>query len=111
MTILFVLICKVDPGRHILVKKKILNMWGLLYALSAFGIAVFMTPLMAVLAVFCDLFGDKNRRRLLDWVVHLWANFAMTLVGYRPKLIGLENLPVRLIYVCIIMKAHFTDYK
>lgn len=83
----------INPGQHILVKGKILNMWGLLYALSAFGLAVFVTPIIALLAPICDVFGDKNRRRLLDWIVHLWANFAMTLVGYRPKLIGIENLP------------------
>ena len=85
---------QINPGQHILVKGKILNLWGLLYALSAFGLAVFVTPIIALLAPICDLFGDKNRRRLLDWIVHLWANLSMTLVGYRPKLIGIENLPV-----------------
>jgi len=70
-------------------------MVGLVYAISAFSIAIVVTPIMMLTAFVCDLLGERNRRRPLDWIVHVWANLAMSLVGYRPKLIGIENLPVR----------------
>ena len=41
----------------------------------------------------CDLIGERVRRRPLDWIIHIWAKAAMSLVLYKPTLIGEENLP------------------
>ena len=83
-----------DPGFHVKLKGKIVNFVGLMYALSVLSVLTVIVPMMIVSAVACDLLGERHRRRPVDWLVHLWANISMTLVGFRPKLIGEENLPV-----------------
>jgi hypothetical protein len=84
----------VDPGFHFKFKGKILNLVGVAYAISAFSVLMFITPLMVLSAALCDITGERNRRRPVDWLVHLWANISINLVGFRPRLIGKENLPV-----------------
>ena len=83
----------VDPGLHVNIKGKILNIIGLIYAFSSFSLSCIAVPLMFVCGIFCDLLGEGKRRKPLDWIIHCWANIAMTLVGYRPTIIGAENLP------------------
>ena len=83
----------VDPGPHINIKGKILNVIGLIYAFCSFSLSCISVPLMSVCAVICDLVGEGDRRRPVDWIVHYWAYIAMTMVGYRPTIIGAENLP------------------
>ena len=83
----------VDPGFHINIKGKILNIIGIIYAFSSFSLSCIAVPLMAFVGFVCNLTGEKDRRRPLDWIIHAWANIAMTLVGFRPTIIGTENLP------------------
>lgn len=83
----------VNPGLHLSLKGKKINLWGVLYALSTLGTAIVTLPFMFLFAFLSDVLGDAKRRRILDWAIHVWANLAMTLVFFRPKVIGLENLP------------------
>ena len=75
------------------IKGKTLTPWGLLYAASILFYAIIVLPFMSIGAFLCDTFGDKKRRITLDWIVHFWANFAMSSVLFQPKVIGLEYLP------------------
>lgn len=34
-----------------------------------------------------------SRRRAVDWIIYFWARFSMTVCGYSPEVVGLENLP------------------
>eukprot|EP01041_Mallomonas_annulata_P005245 gene5245-10495_t len=83
----------INPGPHVNIKGKIINIWGIMYALSTMTTALITLPFMLVLTLMSDIFGDKKRRRVLDWAIHLWAQLAMSLVFFRPKVVGLENLP------------------
>ena len=83
----------VKLGPHISIKGKILTAWGVLYAMSAFSVAVLVLPLMMMLAVICDIRGNSSRRKVLDWVIHYWAKIAMMITNTRPRLYGAENLP------------------
>lgn len=83
----------VNKGLHLNIKGKALNTWGLLYALTTFSVAVAVLPFMMVMATTCDVLGNKRQRRLLDWVIHLWAKSALRLSLCHPRLYGAENLP------------------
>ena len=83
----------VDPGFHVPIKGKILNIIGLIYAFSSFSLSCIAVPLMALCVFVCKLTGQGGKTKILDWIIHGWANIAMTLVGYRPTIIGTENLP------------------
>jgi 1-acyl-sn-glycerol-3-phosphate acyltransferase len=84
----------VNPGPLSLkIKGKMITGWGLLYALSTLMYAIVVLPFMLLLATICDIIGEGKRRKILDWMVHFWANMAMSTVFFRPKVIGLENLP------------------
>jgi hypothetical protein len=50
----------VSPGPHIRIKGKILNPWGLFTAISAFSAALFVLPVMIVLAWISDLRGHSK---------------------------------------------------
>lgn len=82
---------KVGPSLNI--KGKLLTIWGVLYAVSTFVTALIVLPFMFISSKFCDLFGNKKQRKVLDWVVHIWAKFSMLLLLTRPRLYGRENLP------------------
>jgi len=60
------------------------------------GFAVFATAFVVQIPVFlCYLWAvlfDKQRRRYIDWVIHFWAWTSMTVCGYSPEVVGLENL-------------------
>ena len=47
-----------DPGPHIKVKGKILNMVGVIYAISAFSTLILAFPFMIALSFICDLLGN-----------------------------------------------------
>ena len=80
-------------GPHVKIKGKVLTIWGVLYALSAFSIAILVLPFMMTLAAICDMRGNGTKRKVLDWIIHYWAKIAMLLTNTRPKLYGAENLP------------------
>ena len=80
-------------GPHVTIKGKILTLWGLVYGLVAFFIAFLVMPYMLVQALICDIIGNGNRRKALDWVIHYWAKVAMRLCFTRPILLGETNLP------------------
>lgn len=83
----------VKVGPHLKIKGKVLTIWGIMYALSSFSIAVLVLPLMMILSVICDLRGNGGKRKILDWIIHYWAKIAMLITNTRPKLYGAENLP------------------
>ena len=67
----------VPYGPHLTIKGKILNGWGVLYALCVFSVAVLVLPFMFITATFADLTGNGSRRKMCDWIVHVWANMAL----------------------------------
>ncbi|CAM9436609.1 unnamed protein product [Discosporangium mesarthrocarpum] len=79
-------------GVHLHFKGLILNVQGIVYALSVFGWAIAFYPLL-LLSWLTSLAFDNGRRRMVDWVVYVWAKVCMLTVTYRPKVIGAENLP------------------
>lgn len=83
----------VKLGPHLKIKGKVLTIWGVLYAISAFSIAVLVLPFMMILAAISDIRGNGARRKVLDWIIHFWAKIAMLITNTRPKLYGAENLP------------------
>lgn len=50
----------VDPGPHLRIKGRLLNLWGILYAVNTFIAVVIMLPFMALGTLFSDLFGYKK---------------------------------------------------
>lgn len=85
----------VQPGPHLKVKGKVLNFWGVFFALSVFVLAAAVLPIMGLVTVISDfILRDGKRRRLLDWFVHFWAWASMELFFFSgAKIYGLENLP------------------
>ena len=87
-----------DPGPHVKVKGKILNMVGVIYAISAFSTLILAFPFMIALSFICDLLGnfylfinmkkkkmivvikgEKERRKPVDWLVYLWVYYLIYL--------------------------------
>jgi len=79
-------------GPHLKVANKVLSLCGLMYLANIVVSAVLLFPFVCVSYVFSLIF-DKKRRRLTDFLVSLWARFAMMLCLYHPKIEGKENLP------------------
>ncbi|CAM9124213.1 unnamed protein product [Choristocarpus tenellus] len=77
---------------HLKFKGLVMNLPGLCYAFSIFGWAIVFYPLL-LLAWLGSMAFDSGRRRIVDWVVHIWAKICMLSVTYRPQVRGLENLP------------------
>jgi len=80
------------PPRFVRVKGEVLTPYGVLL-----GIAVYLTAFIVQIPVFLTyawsrLF-DRKRRRGVDWIIHFWAWFSMRSCGYRPEVVGVENLP------------------
>lgn len=71
---------------------KALNIPGLMFALSMTLWVVVLYPAVMLCALISVVF-DEKRRRAMDFMVSLWAKLAMLSCGYRPKLIGAEELP------------------
>lgn len=83
----------IDPGPHLRIKGRLLNLWGIMYAVNTIIAVIIMLPFMAVGAIISDMSGRKKQRKIVDWFVHLWANLALTMSFCRPQVYGLENLP------------------
>ena len=80
-------------GPHLNIKGRVLNLWGVMYALTTFVIAVGCLPFMIVGNGLIKLFGNPKQRKALDWIVHIWASLVFKLTLSFPKVYGLENLP------------------
>lgn len=80
-------------GPHLNIKGRVLNMWGVVYALTTFVIALACLPFMIVGTGLIKLFGNDKQRKALDWIVHIWASLVFKLTLSFPKVYGLENLP------------------
>jgi len=81
------------PGRFALtLGGKRLNPVGALFGLSMTAWVVVLYPLVLTCAAASRLF-DRARRRPMDAMVRFWAKISMLTCGYRPKLVGAENLP------------------
>jgi 1-acyl-sn-glycerol-3-phosphate acyltransferase len=65
---------------------------GTLFIASVFGWVLMLYPPLIVAFAYSKLF-DPKRRRLVDWVIHVWAKMAMLSMTYKPTLRGVENLP------------------
>ena len=80
------------PPRFVKVKGQVLTPYGVLL-----GVAVFLTATIVQIPVFLAFafswLFDRKRRRAVDWIIHFWAWFSMRTCGYRPTVVGLENLP------------------
>lgn len=87
----------VNPGKlSLYMKGKVLNMWGIVYALSCLMFAVLVLPFMILSSFYIDTFGSREYRKtrtVLDWIVHVWAKLVMMSTGCTPTVYGLENLP------------------
>jgi 1-acyl-sn-glycerol-3-phosphate acyltransferase len=87
----------VSPGKlSLAIKSKVLNLWGVFYALSCLVNAIFVLPVMIVVSLGIDVFGSsayKKKRTVLDWMVHYWAKMVLLSSGCNPRIYGLENLP------------------
>lgn len=80
------------PPRFIKVKGEVLTPYGVLL-----GVAVYVTAFIVQIPVFfaylwSKLF-DKKKRRAVDWIIGFWAWLSMRSCGYKPEVVGIENLP------------------
>lgn len=73
---------------------KALNIPGVMFALSMTAWVVILYPLVLACAVVSFVF-DEKKRRAMDFMVSLWAKLSMLTCGYRPTLVGAEELPPR----------------
>lgn len=72
---------------------KVLTPWGVYNGLIFFATAAFILPIMLVQTVIADLTGNSKRRRMLDWMIHIWAGISVSLCFTSGRLYGTENLP------------------
>lgn len=82
----------VQIPRHVKVKGEVLTPYGVLLGVSVFSTA-FAVQIPVMLAYLWSLMFDKKRRRGVDWIIHFWAKFSMSVCGYVPEVVGKENLP------------------
>lgn len=81
------------PPRFVKVKGEILTPYGVLLGISVYAVAFLVQIPVLLTYLWSKLFDKKDRRRGVDWVIHFWARVSMTLCGYVPEVVGLENLP------------------
>jgi hypothetical protein len=55
----------VPYGPHLMIKGKVLNAWGIVYALITFSVAVFVLPFMIITSFFADITGNGPVSRQL----------------------------------------------
>jgi len=79
-------------GPHIKVKGKVLNIIGFLFIVTCMFSCLLTFPLFCICWAFSKLF-DNKRRGVMDWCVRVWAQIAMGMMFYKPKVEGIENLP------------------
>jgi len=78
---------------------------GVLLGLSVFATA-FVVQIPVFLCYLWSLLFDKKRRRGIDWVIYVWARVSMTLGGYCPEVVGLENLEALHGQNCLFVPNH-----
>ena len=71
---------------------KTLSLTGFCFAFSMTFWVIALYPAVLSCAALSFVF-DKKKRRLLDFVVSLWAKLSMVSCGYWPEIVGKENLP------------------
>lgn len=85
----------VEPpfGISFQVKGQTLTPYGVVLGISVYLIAfIVQMPWIPLAYVFSRIF-DNKRRRVVDWIIHFWAKISMRACGYRPEVVGIENLP------------------
>jgi len=82
-------------GLHLKLKGYVLNMWGVVYALSILTTAISVLPVIYLLSLYADCTGNGARRRTVDWMIHIWARASMSLLSVfgQTRVYGKENLP------------------
>lgn len=80
------------PRNFVKVKGEILTPYGVLLGVSVYAVA-FLVQIPVLLTFLYSKLFDPKRRRAVDWVIHFWAWASMTMCGYVPEVVGLENLP------------------
>jgi len=50
----------VDPGPHLRIKGRLLNLWGIVYAVNTLIAVIIMLPFMAIGALISDIIGQKK---------------------------------------------------
>ena len=82
----------VEPRKAVTIKGQTLTPPGVFMSLSVFAIAAIVQVPCFLAYLWSRLFDAKRRSRGVDWIIHFWAWASMTLSGYRPEIVGLENL-------------------
>ena len=77
---------------HFTVKGEKLTPYGILLGISVFLTAI-IVQIPVYLAYLWSMAFDKKKRRMVDWIIHFWAKVSMSVCGYVPEVVGLENLP------------------
>lgn len=83
---------KVVPQHSLVFKGQTLTPIGLLMGFSVFSTAFLVQIPVLIAYLWSQLFDEKKRCRGVDWVIHFWARASMTICGYTPEVVGLENL-------------------
>jgi len=80
------------PRNFVKVKGEILTPYGVLLGVSVYAVA-FLVQIPVLLTFLWSKLFDPKRRCAVDWVIHFWAWASMSMCGYVPEVVGLENLP------------------
>jgi len=89
---------------HLTLKGEKLTPYGVMLGISVFFTAV-IVQIPVYLAYLWSMLFDKKRRRMVDWIIHFWAKMSMSVCGYVPQVVGLENLPPHSIN-CLYVPNH-----
>ena len=82
-----------QPGRFALkLGSKAMNPVGALFGLSMSAWVIALYPLVLGCALTSRVL-DWKKRRAMDWMVGFWSRISMLSCGYRPAVVGMENLP------------------
>ena len=78
----------VPLGWHVRIRGKVLNAWGILYAVNTYLSTVLLYPFMLLVCVLCDLFGDSKVRSaaVLSPLIHMNIFFCA-----EAKTVGLDR--------------------
>ena len=55
----------VDPGPHVRIKGRLLNLWGVMYAVNTLIAVIIMLPFMALGVLISDIIGQKKVTKCL----------------------------------------------
>lgn len=82
----------VPPAMHTTVKGELITSHGFGMSFMVFFVA-FLVQLPICLCYVAGKALDPDRQRAIDYIIGFWATASMTLSGYRPRVVGAENLP------------------